>query len=46
MIKREWSDIFPEENWEDERQQIFIEMAEEMFQYTWINEEEYFKDYD
>lgn len=46
MIKREWSDVFPEENWEDERQQIFTEMAEEMFQYTWINEEEYFKDND
>ena len=44
MIKREWNDVFPDEDWENERQQIFTEMAEEMFQYTWINEEEYFNE--
>lgn len=47
-VKRDWEETFtgPEDSWEDNRQWIYITIADDMLQYKWIDEKEYFNDED
>ena len=45
-VKRDWEETFTdlEDTWEDNRQWIYITIADDMLQYKWIDEKEYFND--
>ena len=47
-VKRDWEETFTdlEDKWEDNRQWIYITLANDMLRYRWINEREYFNDED
>lgn len=47
QVREDWENTFkddPEDKWEDNRQWLYTQLAEEMFSYKWINEREYFDD--